>query len=57
VEQAAHDARRTAYLGAQGVRVIRLWAAEVMAEELDGALAGVAEAAAERIGDKQGASR
>jgi very-short-patch-repair endonuclease len=50
-EQAAHDRRRTAWLSAQGVRVIRLRARDVR-DDLDGVLAFILSVIRERRGDK-----
>lgn len=48
-DRAAHDQRRTAWLGQQGIRVIRLRAADVR-DELDGMLAFIAESLKQRVG-------
>ncbi|ADL02040.1 endonuclease domain-containing protein [Brevundimonas subvibrioides] len=49
-EQAAHDRRRTAWLGGQGIKVIRLRAEDVRTE-LDGVLTFIGEAVRARLRD------
>ena len=48
-ERAAHDARRTVWLGGKGIRVIRI-AARAVRDELDGVLHFIRCEAEERIG-------
>ena len=48
-EQAAHDGRRSAWLGHKGIRVIRIKALDVR-DELDGVLEYIAREAKGRIG-------
>ena len=54
VGREGHDARRTAYLEAVGLRVLRFWNPEVY-DNLDGVLAAINDACAERANERAAA--